>query len=327
MDDSILNRTLKEFLSKVLLVGVVAATVLAPPARGQFPVPDDEERILILRSRWLRNPGDYSLADELAQLLFNTGRREEACRLLQSAHGGAVSDAQRRRLESRIRVLARGFRSADASKEYQSAVLSLSGGKYDAAEARLNRVLTAEPNHFDALTRRGQARWLLGNIDGAFEDFSQARWVHPFELELQLWLGLSHLRRGERRQGLLTIQDALRRGDSDQRRQPFWRAAQILSQWESGKSLGSGSGLRELVVSDQVPSWLLEEMLRGPVLEATPVAIARQALGRRPEASLDTDGSSGISLQIWLPERLLQRLRELDAEQAPTPPPGPRPTA
>ncbi len=317
---TILNRSAKEFLPNLLVAW--SAMVLAIPAAAQFPVPGDEERLVILRARSTRNPYDLVLADELAQHLFGMGRREEASLLLQGAHDMARSAAQKKSLQARIRVVARSFQGTESSKEYQAGVSALASGKAEAAEQRFSRVLAVEANHFDVLVRRGQARWLRGSVDGAFEDFSQARRVHPYEPELQLWLGLAHLWRGERRQGIVAIQEALRQGDAEARRQPFWRAALILSQWESGRSIDQLSGLRELVQSGQAPSWLLEEMLRGPVTEFSPIFTARQALERRPEGSLETDGLSGIALQIWQPERIVQRLKELDLVGARHEPPA-----
>ncbi len=304
------NRKRPECLSKLLALALLLVIPLAVGAE-EPPTPPAGVDLVILRSRWMRSPRDPVLSDQLAQQLFMEGRREEACRILLGAHAYAKTRADREMLASRVRVLSRSFLSADVAKSFQSGLNALSLGRLPAAGERLTQVLSLEPGHADALVRRGQVRWLLGNADGAFEDFSQAFGVNPFAPEIQAWVGVAQFRRGERAQGFIQMQAALRSVSPEQRRAHFWRVAQAVLQWESGHRGLALEKLYELARERPGAPWLWEYLLREGG-EPRPAALARVLLRTRPERSVDLDGPSGLRLEYWDPELVRERLSAIN---------------
>ncbi len=269
---------------------------------------------LDLRGRWSRNPRSAELSDQFAKALFEQGRREEALRVLLDAHHAAVQRSEQLKLESRTRVLARIFLHTEASKLYQEGLMALLGGRLALAEARFSKCLESEPGNVDVLARRGQVRWLLENNDGAFEDFSQAAAFLRFEPETQLWLGLAQIRRGERAQGVSRIKETFGRGGPEQRKLSFWQAALLFAQRESGLRWDQSTMYQNLLKQGAVPSWLFEESLSGELVSKALVDQVRLLVRLKPEAKIETDGTSGISLDVWQPERLSRRLLEVQSK-------------
>jgi len=274
-----------------------------------------EERILELKARMLKSGSDQASARALATALFDQGRREEAVRVVKAASALAVDASERTKTQSLQRVLARTFQKTDTHKFYQAGVNALGQGRLAVSEERFSAALTLEPGHFDVLVRRGQVRWLQDNVDGAYEDWSQAKMIFGAEPEHLLWLGISQLKRGERRQGLAQIQEGMNLSSMDQKRRPFWRAAQLLAYWEGVRpSWASSPILQAMMSAGETPSWLLEEWMARASTERAALGAIRGAIKRRPEGVLDTDGPSGISLQVWQPERVRARWPEWAGE-------------
>jgi hypothetical protein len=188
---------------------------------------------------------------------------------------------------------------------------------------RFSSVLSKEPGHFDVLVRRGQTRWLRGNVDGAFEDFRLAVSVNPFEPELELWLGLTQLKRGERADGLAQIQLALDRVSAGTRRGALYRAAQMVALWEMGQEERVAQQALSVsqMSSTPLPSWMWDFYLKDVSVPRPPVvalySAARARVARRPEPRVETDGPTGISLEWWEPISLTQRLDEVEAALKP----------
>lgn len=285
---------------------MVSGLVIAlAPLRAALGADD----LVILRSRWMHSPRDAGLSDQLAQKLFLDGRREEACRILVGAHAYAKTRTEREQLASRVRVLSPAFLSTDVAKTYQSGLNALSLGRLSVAGERFTQVLTQEPGHADALVRRGQVRWLMGNSDGAFEDLSQALAVNPFTPEIQAWMAVAQFRRGERAQGFIQMQSALRMVAPEQRKAPFWRASLAVVAWEAGQKVAALDRMVEIARERPGTPWVWEYLLRdGGEPRAT--ALARVLAKTRSERTVELDGPSGLRLEYWDPDSLRERLSQ-----------------
>ena len=82
------------------------------------------------------------------------------------------------------------------SVHYSLAVIDYGVGRYERALEELDRALLLQPNHDDALQRRGRiyARW--GQIDAAADSFRRAIDIRPGFWEHHRRLGLLYLEAG-----------------------------------------------------------------------------------------------------------------------------------
>ncbi len=70
-------------------------------------------------------------------------------------------------------------------------------GRYADASSAFERVLAEDPDRFDALVSLGIARDKLGAFDEASAALERARARAPRDATVRLYLGLSHLQKGE----------------------------------------------------------------------------------------------------------------------------------
>lgn len=284
--------------------------------------------------------GAASRPEEAARALFMEGKREEACKVLLAAHAQLRDGPRRGVIEERIRAVSRSFLKTDSARLYQAGLNLLAEGKLGAAEDRFSGVLSREPGLFDALVRRGQARWLQSNEDGAWEDFRQAHAMNPFERELRMWMGLVEIRRGARTEGARQVMAALVGGPASMpqetippaaKRNSFYRAVHWAALWAMGREELVQKQLEALVRAKPDPSrppasWIWEHLLATPLSSRSLVFSARQALRSFPERRIETDGPSGIALQWWDPGSLERAIAERAAEAGGTAAPSPEPS-
>lgn len=70
-------------------------------------------------------------------------------------------------------------------------------GRYADASRAFERVLAEDPDRFDALVGLGIARYKLGSFDEALAPLERATARAPRDATVRLYLGLSHLQKGE----------------------------------------------------------------------------------------------------------------------------------
>lgn len=70
-------------------------------------------------------------------------------------------------------------------------------GRYADASRAFERVLAEDPDRFDALVSLGIARYKLGSFDEALAPLERAKARAPRDATVRLYLGLSHLQKGE----------------------------------------------------------------------------------------------------------------------------------
>ncbi len=70
-------------------------------------------------------------------------------------------------------------------------------GRYTDASTYFERALAEDPDRFDALVALATARYKLEAFDEAIEALERARARAPRDADVRLYLGLSHLRKGE----------------------------------------------------------------------------------------------------------------------------------
>lgn len=70
-------------------------------------------------------------------------------------------------------------------------------GRYIDASTHFERALAQDPDRFDALVALGITRYKLEAFDEAIDMLERARARAPRDADVRLYLGLSHLRKGE----------------------------------------------------------------------------------------------------------------------------------
>jgi tetratricopeptide (TPR) repeat protein len=144
------------------------------------------------------------LADRLAS--GDPGGTDSARRVLEARGGTAGTVLARKILELRARIAAleadlalqrdkaektleallRAEREQKASRDglradrfYQRGLLEQQSGHHDLAEKDYGEALAADPAHAGALHGRGVARFALGDLEGALDDFTRATAIRP----------------------------------------------------------------------------------------------------------------------------------------------------
>ena len=80
---------------------------------------------------------------------------------------------------------------------YGKARTALAEGRYEEATSRFEEILARDPDRLDALVGLGKARYKLGAFDDAIAVLARAAAQAPKSETARLYLGLSHLQKGE----------------------------------------------------------------------------------------------------------------------------------
>ena len=86
---------------------------------------------------------------------------------------------------------------AGCATSYGNARMALAQGRYEEAASGFEDVLARHPDRLDALVGLGVARYTLGAFDEATTVLTRAVAQAPKSESAQLYLGLSHLQKGE----------------------------------------------------------------------------------------------------------------------------------
>lgn len=86
---------------------------------------------------------------------------------------------------------------AGCATTFGKGVAAAREGRYADASHAFERVLTEDPDRFDALVNLGIARYKLGAFDEAIAALARAQARAPRDATPRLYLGLSHLQKGE----------------------------------------------------------------------------------------------------------------------------------
>jgi tetratricopeptide (TPR) repeat protein len=157
--------------------------------------------------------------------LLKERKREEALKLLieetQNSRG-----AERQILVRHIKVISKLFFTNSTFQIYQDGLNLMVGKKFGAAKEKLEKVISAEPDNVEILTRLGQCLFLDNDPKAAVHYFKTASKLSPFSPEIRLWLGRALYLQGK-------VQDSI----------PELR-----------------SGFLELPASENAPVWLAEAL-------------------------------------------------------------------
>ena len=83
-------------------------------------------------------------------------------------------------------------------EEYDDAMFEFSRGNYDAAIARLESILTREPDHFDARLSLGMAFYRLGDYGRAIAEGHKAEALQPKDQLVHTNLSLFYMKAGDK---------------------------------------------------------------------------------------------------------------------------------
>jgi len=86
---------------------------------------------------------------------------------------------------------------AGCATPYGRARTALAEERYEEAASGFEEILTRHPDRLDALIGLGKARYKLGAFDDAITALTRAAARAPKSETAHLYLGLSHLRKGE----------------------------------------------------------------------------------------------------------------------------------
>lgn len=281
---------------------VWAERPLAGPA-WSLSAEDRDQAIIELKKQWDREIASYSLADELSRLLFLQGRREEALRVLLSTYESTSLAQEKAKIRKQVQVLSRTFATTQGATHYQAGISALVSGNLKSALSRFEQVLSSESQVLDALVKKGQAQFLLGQWDSAAESFRAAIWLNPFEAEVRIWLGRALLERGELREGVREILQAWRAADAHQRGRSHWRAwaaEAYLAEGRSGaaKALVSPEALKGPEKWTSASGWAIGVWSR---IDVTQQSRVKAFLNLFPSAYVQPCGESGLDLEGWDP--------------------------
>ncbi len=88
---------------------------------------------------------------------------------------------------------------AELQEQYDDAMFDFSRGDYDAAIARLQQVLTADPAHFDARLALGMAYYRKGDYSAAIAEGHKAEKLRPSEQLVHTNLSLFYMKAGDKK--------------------------------------------------------------------------------------------------------------------------------
>jgi Flp pilus assembly protein TadD len=88
---------------------------------------------------------------------------------------------------------------ADLQEQYDDAMFDFSRGDYDAAIARLQQVLGADPDHFDARLALGMALYRKGDYTAAITEGHKAEKLRPNEQLVHTNLSLFYMKAGDKK--------------------------------------------------------------------------------------------------------------------------------
>jgi tetratricopeptide (TPR) repeat protein len=86
---------------------------------------------------------------------------------------------------------------AGCATTFGNGVAAAREGRYADASRAFERVLAEDPDRFDALVHLGIARYKLDAFDAAISALERAQARAPRDATVQLYLGVSHLQKGE----------------------------------------------------------------------------------------------------------------------------------
>ena len=86
----------------------------------------------------------------------------------------------------------------DAQAQYDDAMFAFSQGEFDRAIAKLNQVLTAAPDHFDAQLALGMAYYRKGDFATAIAEGHKAEKLRPREQLVHTNLSLFYMKSGDK---------------------------------------------------------------------------------------------------------------------------------
>lgn len=166
------------------------------------------EAAIVLGTLHKKNPSSVSVATDLVRALVYSGRREEALSVLGHVLSKETRPEQKAKLARRTRVISRLFLTNESFQQYQQGLQVMGEGKFRSAREKFERVLKAEPDNVEVLTRTGQCLLLEKDEDSAAERLRFARRLNPFEPQLRLWLGRALHERGEAQEALVELKSA-----------------------------------------------------------------------------------------------------------------------
>jgi Flp pilus assembly protein TadD len=85
-----------------------------------------------------------------------------------------------------------------AQEQFDDAMFDFSRGEFTAAVAKINRVLAADPEHFDAQLALGMALYRLGDFVGAIAEGHKAEKLRPQEQLVHTNLSLFYMKSGDK---------------------------------------------------------------------------------------------------------------------------------
>src|SRR4030095_2381594 len=88
---------------------------------------------------------------------------------------------------------------AELQEQYDDAMFDFSRGDYDGAIARLQQVLAADPDHFDARLALGMACYRKGDYAAAISEGHKAEKLRPNEQLVHTNLSLFYMKAGDKK--------------------------------------------------------------------------------------------------------------------------------
>jgi len=88
---------------------------------------------------------------------------------------------------------------AELQEQYDDAMFDFSRGDYDGAIARLQQVLSADPDHFDARLALGMALYRKGDYTAAIAEGHKAEKLRPNEQLVHTNLSLFYMKAGDKK--------------------------------------------------------------------------------------------------------------------------------
>src|SRR5262252_5589505 len=88
---------------------------------------------------------------------------------------------------------------SELQQKYDDAMFDFSRGDYDGAIARLQQILSADPNHFDACLALGMAYYRKGDYATAITEGHKAEKLKPNEQLVHTNLSLFYMKSGDKK--------------------------------------------------------------------------------------------------------------------------------